>query len=140
MREYGNYGPETAWDIDSMPGGSSFNVRDREFKRDTFAVTRVLPVDAYRSYTDELNIGMKVDLTAYIYYESMGVYTHTWTYPTTWWDHFKQECFPKWLLAKYPAKYTTESIELDAKAIFPDWNPPRGYTEHRYIIREIVRG
>ena len=134
MNEYGRYGPDTlAYD----GGWTPPPIRQRALERQTFAVTRELPVDAYRNYVDDFNQQVRATLTAYIYYESMGKYTHSWTHPTTWWDHFKRDHFPKWLLAKYPAKYTTESVTLDARAIYPDWNPPNGYTEPRYIIREM---
>lgn len=26
--------------------------------------------------------------------------------PATWWDHFKQQHFPRWALSRWPAKYT----------------------------------
>lgn len=29
---------------------------------------------------------------------------HTEQVPTTWWHHFKQDCFPVWLLQKFPVK------------------------------------
>lgn len=40
-------------------------------------------------------------------------------YPATWWDSFKLKFFPKWLLKKYSAKYST--ITFNAYALFPDF-------------------
>lgn len=44
--------------------------------------------------------------------------------PATWWEHFKESNFSKWLLKKYPVKYKTETHEkivyLDRTWVFPD--------------------
>lgn len=44
--------------------------------------------------------------------------------PAGWWQHFKQENFPAWLLRKYPVKYVTFSdtkvVEINRKYLFPD--------------------
>jgi len=38
-------------------------------------------------------------------------------YPLTWWDHFKEACFPAWALKRWPAAYKTELTII--KDIYP---------------------
>jgi len=42
-------------------------------------------------------------------------------YPRDWWQHFKKDCFPKWLLKKYPVK--TRKHTLKVRAVYPDFKP-----------------
>lgn len=41
-------------------------------------------------------------------------YTYRQT-PKTWWQHFKKEVFPKWLLGKFPVEYDEETIQIKGK-------------------------
>ena len=45
----------------------------------------------------------------------------TFTYPATWWGHFKLKKFPKWLLKKFPVKYNTylQTVVFKEIAVFP---------------------
>lgn len=38
-------------------------------------------------------------------------------YPLTWWDHFKEACFPAWALTRWPVVYRTETTII--KDIYP---------------------
>lgn len=40
----------------------------------------------------------------------------TWSisYPTSWWQHFKQDVMPKWFVKRYPVKLKTETYEYVA--------------------------
>lgn len=44
--------------------------------------------------------------------------------PKTWWQHFKQENFPSWLLRRYPVEYSFQTekktVEFDRAFIFPE--------------------
>ncbi len=44
--------------------------------------------------------------------------------PKTWFEHFKKECFPNWLLKKFPVKYNIEKREIEYKveAYYPHAN------------------
>ncbi|GAG85722.1 unnamed protein product, partial [marine sediment metagenome] len=50
--------------------------------------------------------------------------------PATWWQHFKEECFPAWLCCWFPVKRRSETRRIDfqahivypeAPAFKPDW-------------------
>ena len=55
-------------------------------------------------------------------------YTATYTHKVfaSWWQHFKWEYFPKWLLEKFPVKYTGENgnvyVKLERLALYPKAN------------------
>lgn len=42
-------------------------------------------------------------------------------YPSDWRQAFKERWYPKWLLKKYPVKYT--KIELVSQTLYPDYRP-----------------
>jgi hypothetical protein len=49
--------------------------------------------------------------------------------PASWWQHFKQDVFPAWLLEKFPVKKTTHirTVEFDHMALVPKWDQfPKG--------------
>lgn len=39
----------------------------------------------------------------------------------SWWQFFKKQYFPRWLLKKFPVKYIkiTKRVEVDVKAVYP---------------------
>lgn len=46
-------------------------------------------------------------------------------YPADWKEAFKERWFPKWLLKRYPVKYTY--IEMKAVQLYPKIQLPNGY-------------
>jgi hypothetical protein len=66
--------------------------------------------------TEDLLFGMQANVTAVKGKRSSETKTDrdtvTKLFPKTWFDHFKQDCFPKWLLTKYPADYETVLVEI----------------------------
>ena len=50
-------------------------------------------------------------------------------YPQDWQEAFKERWFPKWLLKKYPVKYTKEKVS--AKIFYPEIKIPatKSYVE-----------
>lgn len=57
--------------------------------------------------------------------------------PKTWWDHFKQDKFPKWLLKRFPAKY--ENIEVLDKYAAMDIVFPKNSDEHYILLKRDFR-
>ncbi len=62
--------------------------------------------------------------------------------PETWWDHFKQDCFPKWLLKYFPFK--TKKLNME---VHSTWNkyvtrvcPHTASKEERVHLNWIVSG
>lgn len=35
-------------------------------------------------------------------------------WPASWWQHFKQDCFPEWAKARWPVRYKSQDIRLVA--------------------------
>lgn len=61
----------------------------------------------------------------------------SFSYPKTWWQHFKKENFPNWLLKKYPVEYAyetkTETVLLDRTFVFPN-----AYKQGHDILGEFI--
>jgi len=61
--------------------------------------------------------------------------------PATWFQHFKESCFPNFLLKKFPVKYTSETQKIDFTQyrIFPEMEfPHRDDRRRNYIIQESL--
>lgn len=73
-------------------------------------------------YLDAQSYGndMIMYLTANIYAETLP--SHTILVPSSWWQHFKQECFPSWLCKYFPVQ--TKKIVVSSKAMYPEYEPP----------------
>lgn len=42
--------------------------------------------------------------------------------PTSWWQHFKHDCFPSWLLKHFPPKYERKTIYINEKKYYETTN------------------
>lgn len=124
-------------DLDDFDPNATLNVRDRRLDRQQFNIQHTLPPESIRYNIDNFYGESLARMTAYVYSESLGRYIHEWKYPSSWWQHFKRDHFPKWLLDRYPVQYTTNTIVLDGQAMYPNYRPPRGFNEPFYMIREI---
>lgn len=65
------------------------------------------------------------------------------SFPKTWWQHFKQENFPAWLLRKFPVKYqvhtVSKTVQFDRTFIFPDAYKEGHTILGKFIIRDYHR-
>jgi hypothetical protein len=65
----------------------------------------------------------------------------SFSYPKTWWQHFKKENFPNWLLKKYPVQYAyetkTETVLFDRNFVFPNAYKQGHDVLGRFIIRDF---
>ncbi len=54
--------------------------------------------------------------------------------PASWWQHFKQDCFPHWLLNQFSAEYITVTVPLSV--IYPHikCSLPKKYMGDRILI------
>lgn len=50
-------------------------------------------------------------------------------YPETWWQHFKKDMFPKFLLKRFPVKMTKRKI--DQYYVYPNIHSPKDVFEIR---------
>jgi hypothetical protein len=61
-------------------------------------------------------------------------------YPLTWWQHFKQDCFPNWALRRWPVlkKMETKTFTFKTVALFPDfkYSVPSGVGN--FVLSTIV--
>jgi len=99
--------------------------------------------------TDKLIDSLRVDRTlsevaqnltfrleAHVYgnnrnYEIKGV-------PTSWWQHFKQDVFPAWLLKKFPVKRTVHKI--DVVSLYPELSKRLQDESPRVTITDYIAG
>ncbi len=63
--------------------------------------------------------------------------------PKTWWQHFKQENFPAWLLRKFPVQYSFQTekktVEFDRTFVFPEAYREGHPVLGKFIIRDFHR-
>lgn len=58
--------------------------------------------------------GMILQLATFMVKEDLESVTASKIFrtPSNWWQHFKQDCFPKWLVNKFPVKEKEEIVTL----------------------------
>lgn len=70
-------------------------------------------------FTDEI----VMTLHAFVMTESIKEATEecTFSYPASWWQHFKAQCFPNWLARAFPPRMLTErrTVHFDAREYYP---------------------
>ena len=68
--------------------------------------------------------------------------THEFFSPRTWWQHFKKEKFPKWLLKKYPVDFEKEvqrkKVTFRRYAKFPSFNYKSDKRFEKFVIEEFM--
>lgn len=59
-------------------------------------------------------------------------------YPMTWFQHFKRDCLPKWLIRLFPVKYTKveKEVEFIREVEYPML--PLGEVNDLYFIKEKI--
>ena len=70
------------------------------------------------SIDDEIE-GIILRLEKDILSDKLEKIVKTFNYPVTWWDHFKLDCFPFFLLRKFPAKLKVKRITFERRVTFP---------------------
>ena len=72
----------------------------------------------------------KADLSGYLLGEDMD--KREVSYPADWWQHFKKDKFPKWLLKRYPVKTIVEV--MDAKILYTEYHNKVSLPEEPHIV------
>lgn len=93
-----------------------------------------LRIDVRGEYYDDLSLHIERTL----YGERIvNEQQRTVRVPATWWQHFKLENFPKWILRKYPVSYKsiTVTVEFGRHFDFPKCYVPN----HSYLSKFVVR-
>lgn len=87
--------------------------------------------DQLRVYMLDMANQLAIQVRKYIWKEHLG--TEEIEIPNTWWDHFKQDYFPEWLLERFPVKYIKFKYEFDL--LYPGIVADRskGFTVIRHI-------
>lgn len=78
----------------------------------------------HNEYTLSAYIDLEVDriiaqVNKYVWSEHLESPIAIVQIPSTWWQHFKQDKFPTWLIKKFPVKYDQERIEFERRVIYP---------------------
>lgn len=77
---------------------------------------------------DEIYLRLK----GYVWAEEESAQQQVIRYPYNWWQAFKEQWFPKWMLSRWPVKYA--KVVLDVKAIYPNFRPAIPNQEMRLSI------
>ena len=122
----------------------SRNVVDRILKESHVRMQCKIPIESLQHHevVDRIYPAMEemlITLQASVYQEDFGPLIETLAIqtPKTWFDHFKQDHFPKWLLDRYPVEYVTEtrSIDMAFSARYPTFQPAKRMPY--VIVREV---
>ena len=86
-------------------------------------------------YVESLTSDYVIRMQAYmvqaftnLFLQEVEVVEYSW--PASWWDHFKEQYFPAWLLKNFPSKKITKSHKVYLQ--YPDISFPD--KEHRVIL------
>lgn len=90
-------------------------------------------VDIARDY---LTNHIAVEIRGYIWSEKETVQKQSVSFPSNWKESFKQRWFSRWMLAKWPVKYTKFCV--DVKAIYPEFRPSLPNQTYRLITQSNV--
>lgn len=53
--------------------------------------------------------------------------------PSSWWQHFKKDCMPKWFIRRYPIKYNKTKVVVNC-------DPHRFYgLGNRHVVQAMYR-
>ncbi len=107
--------------LEAVPLASHLEI-DRDFIRDA---------ELTRHMDDHLR-RMVLEMRAHVWSQSLGQKSISFEFshaePLTWWDHFKAE-HPRLCARLSPPKYKhtkfSKSVPVEAKALFPNYVPPR---------------
>lgn len=104
-----------------------------KFTQITLTATKVCCSQFFGEFScDQMQLNVEPDFYArqfrgmlwtYVMSETLKEKTEevTFSYPASWWQHFKAECFPEWLRKRYPVRMTVETrhVHFSAKEIYP---------------------
>lgn len=88
--------------------------------------TMILNAIDARTWRDELARSLAFEIRFAIYGKDMK--SKCVCYPKTWWDHFKERWFPRWLALRFPVERTT--VILSAQELYPELSLPN----HKPVI------
>ena len=113
-----------------------------------FNVAKIIPKRDFRIELDWNLIlnGMKLELREEIWTERLQDTAHELkfevSYPATWWQHFKQAYFSKWLLRRFKIQWKTvfqiQKIQFIRSAAFPEFQYKSIEEEQPFVIKESL--
>jgi len=90
-------------------------------------------------WSDYMSDTIVMQFTAWLTEETLVDTEQTviFKHPASWWEHFKQEKFPQWLLKRFPARQKCEikTLHFERTAIYPE-APVMGKPYQKYVIKE----
>ena len=117
------------------------NIEERILTRAKLAVIDFINPDALEvavsEHYDFMANKMAVRMIARLYEEEISdEYSAAVTYPSSWWDAFKEQYFPGWLRARFPVEYDAKTMRLRVSAVYPHYKPIDDLGPH--VIRHTV--
>lgn len=110
-----------------------FEVNPRDFHQMSFDVRQAF--GKYVVYVMRKAFGEKIQQEVPVVF--------SYKVPNGWWQHFKQENFPAWLLRRYPVKYEffteTKTVQFDRTFVFPEAYQEGHDILGKFIIRDYHR-
>lgn len=98
---------------------------------DRMAAAGMRKLEHFEKFEDIITQELRIEMERLVYSDCLRDETVTVVaeveIPSSWWQHFKQDAFPAWLLRRFPVKTTkitkTNSKLFRAMALFPDFCP-----------------
>lgn len=111
--------------------GTVENIEEAILNRLTISVSgllskRILLDDIYfDQFAHVIKDQIEYQARFFIYGQELGFYT--FRYPKGWFQAFKKQFFPYFILKRFPVVY--KEVRIEIKALFPDFNPPEDMGE-----------
>jgi hypothetical protein len=90
----------------------------------------------FESYRDDILGDLVLRLSSYVMAEETNKIKRSLSYPSNWWQMFKQQYFPEWLKEKFPVKTKTKSWTVRVMATYPKL--PQVFKDQKAVFRYLV--
>jgi hypothetical protein len=114
--------PKGYYDLLPLSEVENVKIEVKDLLKTEVFVNMKLPTGMFDIKT-EVQDGI-LKMKSYVLSEDIETKTKTleFKYPKTWWQHFKYDHFPQWLLDIFPVQFKTETkkCRFTAKAFYPN--------------------
>ena len=110
------------------------NIRQVKLEKIKFGLQEIVSecfIDSSVTIDQEINM-YRIRLRGFLYGES--VEKHTIKYPKDWWQALRERWFPRWVLNRWPVRYTVHHIDL--VAVYRKFRPSLPNEDYRIWINK----
>ena len=86
-----------------------------------------------KQFEDSFIDGLVYELSSYVMAEETNCISRSFTYPKNWWQMFKKQYLPQWLLNKFPIQLKKKTLTVRCLATYPKL--PQVFKDQRAVFR-----